>query len=144
MLKAVAVANPSAAEQLARRIKDCRARAKAQGRSYDAVLADDVRAGDRRVLAEARRRRNRSTRHLVALYRRDHPKLVTPLSTSARDTDRSVSAARPREHRAHRRRGPPREPDDPAEPVDDWRGFVAASVRMVQHLERRRAKQVVA
>jgi hypothetical protein len=53
------------------------------------------------------------------------------------------SASRPRERRARTRstaptRGDP-DPEPEPPPVGRLRGFTAASVRMVQHLERRRA-----
>jgi hypothetical protein len=55
--------------------------------------------------------------------------------------ERRESAARPRERRARRsgssRAGPSSESDLP--PVGLLRGFTAASVRMVQHLQRRNA-----
>jgi hypothetical protein len=59
----------------------------------------------------------------------------------------TTSRARPRARRASARAGASR--DGPSEPSDEpphvglLRGFLAASVRMVHHLERRRAKAAV-
>jgi hypothetical protein len=64
---------------------------------------------------------------------------------------RRENTARPRERRAApRRRARAPTGDDPSEPppepppVEVWRGLAAASVRMVQHCERRRAKWAAA
>jgi hypothetical protein len=59
----------------------------------------------------------------------------------------NVATTRPREHRSPSRsrsaaRGDP-DPPEPEPPVEVWRGVAAASVRMVQHCERR-AKRVAA
>jgi hypothetical protein len=60
----------------------------------------------------------------------------------------TTSRARPRARRATARSGAsrdgPSEPSDEPPPVGLLRGFLAASVRMVHHLERRRAKAAVA
>lgn len=57
--------------------------------------------------------------------------------------------ATPREHRGRSRttapkRGSPHDPDPEPPPIAHQRGFLAASVRMIQHCERRRAKWAAA
>jgi hypothetical protein len=123
-------------------------RARETGESYDVLLAADVQAGDERVLAmvaERKRQRGRFLRQST-LVARTRARTSAPRSQPSRQgtsrerrtTRRVAGAARSRER--------PRSADDEPEHVApaEWRGFLVASARMVQHCERRRAKWAAA
>jgi hypothetical protein len=74
---------------------------------------------------------------------RAHTQFYGRLVTQAATTPTTGAIARPRERRARRVAGMTSSRGDPSEPdlarVWPLRGFTAASVRMVQHLQRRNA-----
>ena len=107
------------------------------------IDADDP---DYRETRDVTLQMRREAQQRLRTYRRTRRALPTAVAT----VRRIAATPRPRAARSRggqRSRSPGRLADDPdSEPEldTDWRGFLAASVRMVQRCERRRAKAAAA